>query len=86
GVSGRHEGVVIGLTGSVASGKTTLANQVAAVLAEAHAVETVSTDGFLYPNTILEERGLTLRKGFPETYNAEALGDAIAALSTGTAD
>ncbi|KCZ62397.1 hypothetical protein L53_12090 [Hyphomonas sp. L-53-1-40] len=86
GVSGRHEGVVIGLTGSVASGKTTLANQVAAVLARAHTVETVSTDGFLYPNTILEKRGLTLRKGFPETYNAEALGDAIAALSTGTAD
>ncbi|MDX1293124.1 MAG: hypothetical protein R3265_09950 [Hyphomonas sp.] len=82
----QREGVVIGLTGSVASGKTTLAGHVAAYLSGAHHVETVSTDGFLYPNTVLEERGLTLRKGFPETYNAEALGDAIAALSSGSAD
>lgn len=82
----QREGVVIGLTGSVASGKTTLAGHVAAYLSDAHHVETVSTDGFLYPNTVLEERGLTLRKGFPETYNAEALGDAIAALSSGSAD
>ena len=85
-ISSRHEGLVVGLTGSVASGKTTLANKVSAILADAHKVETVSTDGFLYPNEILEERGLTLRKGFPETYNVEALGDAIAALSNGAAD
>ena len=85
-LSRQHEGAVIALTGSVASGKTTLANNVAAFLAEAHKVETVSTDGFLYPNAILEERGLTLRKGFPETYNADALGDAIEALAKGAAD
>lgn len=85
-ISRQHEVAVIALTGSVASGKTTLANRVAAFLAESHAVETVSTDGFLYPNDVLEARGLTLRKGFPETYNVGALGDAIEALASGTAD
>ena len=85
-LSRQHEGAVVALTGSVASGKTTLAIKVASFLANAHAVETVSTDGFLFPNDVLEARGLTLRKGFPETYNVAALGDAIEALSNGAAD
>lgn len=85
-LSRQHDGAVMALTGSVASGKTTLANKVAEFLAETQKVETVSTDGFLFPNDVLEERGLTLRKGFPETYNVAALGDAIEALASGAAD
>ncbi|MEZ5955464.1 MAG: hypothetical protein R3C13_14300 [Hyphomonas sp.] len=82
----RHEGLVAGLTGSVASGKTTLARGLADVLDDTYRVETMSTDGFLYPNAVLAERDLTLRKGFPETYDTGAIGDALEALARGQAD
>ena len=36
-------------------------------------VDLVTTDGFLYPNQVLEERGLLSRKGFPESYDRKAL-------------
>jgi type I pantothenate kinase len=32
-----------------------------------------ATDNFLYPNAVLEQRGLTNRKGFPESYDRRAL-------------
>jgi type I pantothenate kinase len=35
--------------------------------------ELVTTDNFLYPNAVLAERGLTGRKGFPESYDRRAL-------------
>ena len=64
---------VIGLTGSVAAGKSTLATELAAVLAPRLRVEVVQTDGFLLPNDELESRGLMRRKGYPETYDIAAL-------------
>ena len=78
-------GLIAGLTGSVASGKTTLAAALAGVLDDTLDVETVSTDGFLFPNSVLTERDLTLRKGFPETYDHHALGNALSAIRTGEA-
>ena len=36
-------------------------------------VDLVTTDGFLLPNRVLEERGLMERKGFPESYDTRAL-------------
>lgn len=81
----QRESLIAGLTGSVASGKTTLAGTLADALDEIMAVETISTDGFLFPNAVLSERGLTLRKGFPETYDTVALGQALAALRAGEA-
>jgi type I pantothenate kinase len=33
----------------------------------------VTTDGFLYPNRTLEERGLMNKKGFPESYDTKRL-------------
>ena len=81
----KRDCLVIGLTGSVASGKTTLAGRIAAQLeAETH-VETASTDGFLFTNDVLNERGLAHRKGFPETYDLTAWSAAIEALRSGTA-
>ncbi|MCA8901186.1 MAG: hypothetical protein KDA53_08030 [Hyphomonas sp.] len=78
--------LITGLTGSVASGKSTLAARLAGFLTGRMSVETVSTDGFIFPNAVLAERDLTLRKGFPESYDADALGAALAALRGGTAD
>lgn len=79
-------GQVIGLTGSVAVGKTTLASDLARRLAANYKVETVSTDGFLYPNGVLGDRDLMMRKGFPETYDRAAMAASLLALRAGAAD
>jgi type I pantothenate kinase len=67
---------VIGVAGSVAVGKSTIARLLRELLArweDTPRVELVTTDGFLYPNAVLEERGLMERKGFPESYDRRAL-------------
>ena len=46
-------------------------------------VELVTTDGFLYPNKVLEERGLLQRKGFPESYDRRALLKFVADVKSG---
>ena len=63
---------VIGMAGSVAVGKSTTARILQALLSRwPHhpKVDFVTTDGFLYPNRVLEEHGLMGRKGFPESYD-----------------
>jgi len=67
---------IIGLGGSVAVGKSTTARVLQALLArwpDHPKVELVTTDGFLRPNVVLEERGLMERKGFPESYDVRRL-------------
>lgn len=73
--------LVVGITGSVAVGKTTLARQIAEALGPG--TDIVSTDGFLKPNAVLEAEGLLMRKGFPESYDTPALAAAIAGLKHG---
>lgn len=79
---------VVGVTGSVAAGKSTFAAELAPLVAagpEAPVVELVCTDGFLFDNATLQARGLTLRKGFPESYDADGLARTIAGLRQGRA-
>jgi type I pantothenate kinase len=67
---------IIGLGGSVAVGKSTTARVLQALLArwpDHPNVELVTTDGFLRPNSVLEERGIMDRKGFPESYDVGRL-------------
>ncbi len=73
-------GLVIALTGSVASGKSTLARHLEQSLEPRLSVETVSTDGFLFMTQHLRENGLFERKGFPETYDYPAMQAAIASV------
>ena len=80
--------LVVGVTGSVAVGKSTFAAALTARLAErpgGPSVELVCTDGFLFDNATLEARGLTLRKGFPESYDAAGLARTIAGVREGGA-
>src|SRR4051812_17036596 len=67
---------IIGVAGSVAVGKSTTARVLQALLARwlnVPKVDLVTTDGFLYPNAILEGEGLMEKKGFPESYDLPAL-------------
>jgi type I pantothenate kinase len=67
---------VIGVAGSVAVGKSTTARVLQALLARwpnVPKVDLVTTDGFLYPNAVLEREGLMEKKGFPESYDLPAL-------------
>ena len=67
---------VIGVAGSVAVGKSTTARVLQALLARwpnVPKVDLVTTDGFLFPNSILEREGLMEKKGFPESYDLPSL-------------
>ncbi|AXS38949.1 type I pantothenate kinase [Breoghania sp. L-A4] len=67
---------IIGIAGSVAVGKSTTARLLQALLARWPAspkVDLVPTDGFLFPNAVLQEQGLMRRKGFPESYDLPEL-------------
>jgi type I pantothenate kinase len=67
---------IIGVAGSVAVGKSTTARVLQALLARwtnTPKVDLITTDGFLYPNAILEREGLMDKKGFPESYDLPAL-------------
>jgi type I pantothenate kinase len=67
---------IIGIAGSVAVGKSTTARILRELLRRwpgQPQVDLVTTDGFLYPNAVLEAEGLMERKGFPESYDVPAL-------------
>ncbi len=80
-----HRTGLVGLTGAVASGKSTTAEALVEVLRDEHGLDTelVSTDGFLWPNDELERRGLTARKGYPESYDYSSLQGVVARLEAG---
>jgi len=74
---------IIGLAGSVAVGKSTTGRVLQALLARWPSHELVPTDGFLFPNAVLEERGLMTRKGFPESYDLTRLLNFLAEVKSG---
>ena len=80
---------VVGIAGSVAAGKSTVAEMVKALISRwpgRPKVELVSTDGFLYPNDVLQSRGLMNRKGFPESYDLPLLLRFLADVKAGRAE
>ena len=67
---------IIGVAGSVSVGKSTSSRVLQALLSrwkDNNKVALVTTDGFLYPNAVLEEKGLMSKKGFPESYDIQLL-------------
>ncbi|MEM7341477.1 MAG: type I pantothenate kinase [Actinomycetota bacterium] len=77
---------IIGLAGSVAVGKSTTARVLQQTLArwDNHPkVDLVTTDGFLHPNAVLEERGIMDRKGFPESYDRRRLLQFLSDIKSG---
>ena len=75
---------VLAVAGPVAVGKSTIAAHLAHHLRSSGAdVAVVSTDGFLFPNAHLEQRGLLARKGYPETYDLDRLASLVGAAREG---
>lgn len=77
---------IIGIAGSVAVGKSTTARVLKALLTrwpEHRKVSLVTTDGFLYPNRILEERNIMNKKGFPQSYDIRKLLKFVSDIKSG---
>lgn len=86
GADGLKVPYVIGVAGSVAVGKSTTSRILKALLSHwpSHPrVDLVTTDGFLLPQRVLEARGLTERKGFPESYDQRRLVRFMADVKSG---
>lgn len=80
---------IIGVAGSVAVGKSTVSRLLVELMKRWDGipkVELVTTDGFLYPNSELERRGLMARKGFPESYDRKRLLQFVADIKSGRSD
>ena len=80
---------VIGIAGSVAVGKSTFARILQALLArwpDHPRVDLITTDGFLFPNSTLADRGIMNRKGFPESYDTKALLQFLREVKSGAED
>lgn len=77
---------IIGMAGSVSAGKSTTARILKELLGRWPAspkVDLVTTDGFLYPNAVLQAQGLMQRKGFPESYDVGALLRFLSTIKSG---
>jgi type I pantothenate kinase len=83
------EPIVVAVTGSVAVGKSAAATALAAAFGtdtERAPVAVVGTDGFLFPNRELVARGIMERKGFPESFDHDALAEFLIAVRSGAAE
>ena len=88
GQEGHKVPFIIGVAGSVAVGKSTTARVLKALLArwpDHPRVDLITTDGFLYPNSELERRGLMNRKGFPESFDTGKLLKFLVDVKSGRA-
>ena len=77
---------IIGIAGSVAVGKSTMARVLQTLLSrwpDHPSVDLITTDGFLYPTAVLEKRGLMSRKGFPESYDQRRLVRFLTEIKSG---
>jgi len=89
GAEDREIPFIIGVAGSVASGKSTTSRILRALLQRwrtSPKVDLITTDGFLLSNAELSSRGLTERKGFPESYDRAALLAFLADIKSGKSD
>ncbi|KXT75061.1 Pantothenate kinase [Streptococcus sp. DD10] len=77
---------LIGVSGSVAVGKSTASRLIQILLSRSLPscrVELVTTDGFLFPNESLIQKGILNRKGFPESYDMGLLTNFLDSIKNG---
>ncbi|MCX7322229.1 MAG: type I pantothenate kinase [Hyphomicrobiales bacterium] len=86
GIEDRKMPYIIGVAGSVAVGKSTTARVLQALLARwspRPKVDLITTDGFLFPNAVLERNGIMQKKGFPESYDLPLLLQFLSDIKAG---
>ncbi|WP_283679249.1 type I pantothenate kinase [Lentilactobacillus sp. Marseille-Q4993] len=84
----RNVPFIIGISGSVAVGKSTTARVLEELLTNyftGEHIQLITTDGFLYPNDELNRRGIMDRKGFPESYDMKSLINFLNGVKSGEA-
>ena len=77
---------IIGVAGSVASGKSTFSRILELLLKNSlkgFNIKLLTTDGFLYPNSVLEENNLMEKKGFPESYDIDSFYKFLSSVKAG---
>lgn len=77
---------IIGVAGSVSVGKSTIARLLQTLLNRWKKdinVALITTDGFLYPNAVLEENNLMIKKGFPQSYDIKKLLQFVMDIKSG---
>ena len=77
---------IIGISGSVAVGKSTTSRLLHTLLARTGRqlkVDLITTDGFIYPNVELEKRQLADKKGFPESYDTRRMVKLLSEIRAG---
>ena len=87
-LGGQHPKVpyIISIAGSVAVGKSTSARILQSLLSTwplARKVDLITTDGFLYPLSVLQEKNLLQKKGFPVSYDTPKLIQFLADVKSG---
>ncbi len=86
GENGDHVPFIISISGPVSAGKSTVArilNELIKIWPNHPKVSLITTDGFLYPNKILNERRIMSRKGFPISYDAKKLMEFLKDVKNG---
>src|SRR6185437_4283383 len=86
GIRDRKVPYIVGVAGSLAFGKSTTARVLQAMLTRwspRPRVDLVTTDGFLFPNAVLEQEGLMQKKGFPESYDLPRLLSFLSDIKSG---
>jgi type I pantothenate kinase len=66
--------LLVGISGPVAVGKSTTATILEKLLGDdGVGVDVLCTDCFLHPNAVLAARNLTMRKGYPESFDTHTM-------------
>ena len=82
-ITKRNVPFIIGINGSVSSGKSFFAKQLTEMLQkqpQKPRVALLSTDNFLYKNSILKKKGVMNEKGFPKSYHWKLLFRTLKAI------
>ena len=84
--TGTLQPLLIGITGSVSVGKSTISNIIKKLAINPPtnlSAQVISTDNFLFPNSQLQKDQILHRKGFPESFDHAAIIEFLSEISEG---
>ena len=84
--TGTLQPLLIGITGSVSVGKSTISNIIKKLVTSPPinlSAQVISTDNFLFPNSQLQKDQILHRKGFPESFDHVAIIKFLSEISEG---